>query len=36
MSDEYSKDAKQKAAATYNAASDFYDHPVNSFGSDTP
>jgi ubiquinone/menaquinone biosynthesis C-methylase UbiE len=25
------EDAKQKAAATYNAASDFYDHPVNSF-----
>jgi ubiquinone/menaquinone biosynthesis C-methylase UbiE len=25
------QDAKQKAAATYNAASDFYDHPVNSF-----
>jgi len=24
-------DAKQKAARTYNAASDFYDHPVNSF-----
>lgn len=26
-----SDDAKQKAASTYNAASDFYDHPVNSF-----
>lgn len=25
------EDAKQKAATTYNAASDFYDHPVNSF-----
>jgi len=25
------EDAKQRAAATYNAASDFYDHPVNSF-----
>ena len=25
------EDAKRKAAATYNAASDFYDHPVNSF-----
>jgi len=25
------EDAKQKAAGTYNAASDFYDHPVNSF-----
>jgi ubiquinone/menaquinone biosynthesis C-methylase UbiE len=25
------QDAKQKAAATYNAASDFYDHPINSF-----
>jgi ubiquinone/menaquinone biosynthesis C-methylase UbiE len=25
------EDAKQKAAATYNAASDYYDHPVNSF-----
>lgn len=25
------EDARQKAAATYNAASDFYDHPVNSF-----
>ncbi len=25
------EDAKQKAAATYNAASDFYDLPVNSF-----
>jgi ubiquinone/menaquinone biosynthesis C-methylase UbiE len=24
-------DAKQRAASTYNAASDFYDHPVNSF-----
>jgi ubiquinone/menaquinone biosynthesis C-methylase UbiE len=25
------EDATQRAAATYNAASDFYDHPVNSF-----
>src|SRR5262249_23808899 len=25
------EDAKQRAAATYNAASDFFDHPVNSF-----
>jgi ubiquinone/menaquinone biosynthesis C-methylase UbiE len=25
------EEAKQKAAAAYNAASDFYDHPVNSF-----
>jgi ubiquinone/menaquinone biosynthesis C-methylase UbiE len=25
------EDAQQKAASTYNAASDFYDHPVNSF-----
>jgi ubiquinone/menaquinone biosynthesis C-methylase UbiE len=24
-------DAKRKAAATYNAASDFYDHPANTF-----
>src|SRR5262245_43334884 len=24
-------DAKKKAAATYNAASDFYDHPANTF-----
>lgn len=24
-------EAKQKAAATYNAASDFYDHPANTF-----
>lgn len=24
-------DAKQKAASTYNAASDFYDHPANTF-----
>lgn len=24
-------DAKQKAAATYNAAADFFDHPVNTF-----
>jgi len=24
-------DAKQRAASTYNAASDFYDHPVNTF-----
>jgi len=24
-------DAKQRAASTYNAASDFYDHPANSF-----
>jgi hypothetical protein len=24
-------DAKQRAADTYNAASDFYDHPVNTF-----
>jgi Exodeoxyribonuclease X-like C-terminal len=24
-------EAKQKAASTYNAASDFYDHPVNTF-----
>ena len=24
-------DAKQKAAATYNAASDFFDHPANTF-----
>jgi ubiquinone/menaquinone biosynthesis C-methylase UbiE len=25
------EDAKKKAAATYNAASDFYDHPANTF-----
>lgn len=25
------EDAKSKAAATYNAASDFYDHPANTF-----
>src|SRR4030095_1847216 len=25
------KDAKTKAATTYNAASDYYDNPVNSF-----
>jgi ubiquinone/menaquinone biosynthesis C-methylase UbiE len=25
------EDASQRAAATYNAASDFYDHPANSF-----
>lgn len=25
------EEAKQRAATTYNAASDFYDHPVNSF-----
>lgn len=25
------QDAKQKTAATYNAASDVYDHPANSF-----
>jgi ubiquinone/menaquinone biosynthesis C-methylase UbiE len=25
------EDAKQKAAATYNAASDFFDHPANTF-----
>src|SRR6185295_15276723 len=24
-------DAKKKAATTYNAASDFYDHPANTF-----
>ena len=24
-------DARKKAAATYNAASDFYDHPANTF-----
>src|ERR1043165_4974585 len=24
-------DARQRAASTYNAASDFYDHPVNTF-----
>lgn len=24
-------DAKKKAATTYNAASDFYDHPTNTF-----
>jgi hypothetical protein len=24
-------EAKQKAATTYNAASDFYDHPANTF-----
>ena len=24
-------DAKQRAAATYNAAADFYDHPTNTF-----
>ena len=28
-------DAKQKAASTYNAAADFYDHPVNSFWEET-
>src|SRR2546421_12364047 len=27
--------AKQKAASTYNAAADFYDHPVNSFWEET-
>lgn len=26
-----SEDAKKKAAATYNAAADFYDHPTNTF-----
>src|SRR5262245_5842720 len=26
-----SNDAKEKAAATYNAAADFYDHPTNTF-----
>jgi ubiquinone/menaquinone biosynthesis C-methylase UbiE len=26
-------DAKKKAASTYNAASDFYDHPANTFWS---
>lgn len=25
------EEAKQKAAATYNAASDYYDHPANTF-----
>ena len=25
------EDAKKKAAATYNAAADFYDHPTNTF-----
>ena len=24
-------EAKKKAAATYNAAADFYDHPTNTF-----
>ena len=24
-------DAKQRAMSTYNAAADFYDHPVNTF-----
>ena len=24
-------DAKAKAATTYNAAADFYDHPANTF-----
>jgi hypothetical protein len=26
-----SDEAQQKAAATYNAAADFFDHPANSF-----
>ena len=26
------EDAKKKAATTYNAASDYYDHPANTFG----
>ena len=25
------EDAKNKAASTYNAASDYYDHPANTF-----
>ena len=25
------EDAKKKAASTYNAASDYYDHPANTF-----
>jgi len=25
------EDAKQKAATTYNAASDYFDHPANTF-----
>jgi|GEM_PF-5389371 len=28
------EDAKKKAATTYNAASDFYDHPANTFWDD--
>ena len=31
MTLELTDDAKRKAASTYNAASDFYDHPANTF-----
>ena len=31
MTPELTDDAKKKAATTYNAASDFYDHPANTF-----
>src|SRR5215208_3918687 len=31
--DEMLEEAKKRAATTYNAASDFYDHPANTFWS---
>lgn len=33
MTSELTNDAKKKAASTYNAAADFYDHPANTFWS---
>jgi ubiquinone/menaquinone biosynthesis C-methylase UbiE len=33
MAPELEEDAKKKAASTYNTASDFYDHPANTFWS---